>query len=244
MRIKVLISGLLAAGLLLGAASFSSLAWAMGGVAVLIQLIFAFTWPRMTQSEAPWPLTIILSLAALASSAATIFASGSTQMSHSVEVIATGVLLVFISQVVRGAEAEGRLAGVVSGVAGLALVSQGAGWAAIGTSSDGFAISLVTVVALFAAGGAAITRLPNRLVFILAPLISGAVGAAMSALPMGLSWYQTLAIGVLSGLLVGSFRVLALSTRSVRTLAGILALSSGIILLAGALSWYASQLLS
>lgn len=243
MRIKVLISGLLAAALLLGAAAWSSVNFAMAIVAVVVQLIFAYAWPRMTRSETPWTLSVILSICALASTAATLFMPGATQTSHSVEVIAAGVLLIFITQVLRGASSEGRLAGVVSGVTGLAIVTQGAGWAAIGLTDGAFGITVTTLLALLGAGAIAITRWPDRITFILAPVIGGALGALASALTFGPSWAPALCIGILSGLLVGSLRALALSSRSVRTISGVLALACGILLLAGALSWYAMVLL-
>lgn len=244
MRIKVLISGLLAAALLAGAASLSSLNFAMAAVAVVLQLVFAYTWPRMTRSETPWTISIILAIAALASTAATLFMPGATQTSHSVEVIAAGVLMIFITQVMRGSTADGRLAGVVSGITGLAIVAQGSGWAAMGLGEGALGITAFTLIALVGAGAIAITRLPDRITFVLAPLIGGALGAAASALTFGPTWYQALAIGVLAGLLVGSLRALALSTRSIRTLSGVLALASGILILAGAMSWYVMALLS
>lgn len=243
MRIKVLFSGVLAAALLLGAAALSTVDYAMAAVGVLMQLVFAYTWPRMTRSETPWVLSVILALAALGTSAATLFLPGATHTSLSVEVIAAGVITIFITQVLRGASAEGRLAGVVSGVTGLAIVAQGSGWAAIGLSDGALGVTLTAMLALFGAGAVAVTRWPDRITFVLAPLIGGALGALASALTFGPSWIPALSIGVLSGLLVGSLRALALSSRSVRTLSGVLALASSILILAGAVSWYVMVLL-
>lgn len=244
MRIKVLLCGLVAVGLLTGAASLSSLTWPMGVVTAILQLVFAYAWPRMVRSDAPWPITIILALCSLAATAATIFMPGASVMSHSVEAIAVGVLLVFISQVLRGAEAEGRLAGVVSGVTGLVLAVLGSAWAASAQVGYGYGLTVVTVISLLGAGAVVVNRLPNRITMILAPLVAAALGAAASALPVDILWFQGAVMGLLAGLLVGSLRALALASRSVRNLSGILGLSCGIILLSGAASWYAMEVLA
>lgn len=165
-------------------------------------------------------------------------------MSHGVEVIAVGVLLVFISQVLRGAEAEGRLAGVVSGVTGMVLGVLGSAWAASAQASYGFGLAVVTVISLLGAGAIAVTRLPNRITMVLAPVIAVALGAAASALPVDITWYQGAVMGLVAGLLVGSLRALALASKSVRNLSGIVGLSSGIILLSGASSWYIMEVLA
>ena len=244
MRIKVLLCGLVAVGLLTGAASLSSLTWPVGVVTAILQLVFAYAWPRMVRSDAPWPITIILALCSLAATAATIFMPGASVMSHSVEAIAVGVLLVFISQVLRGAEAEGRLAGVVSGVTGLVLAVLGSAWAASAQVGYGYGLTVVTVISLLGAGAVVVNRLPNRITMILAPLVAAALGAAASALPVDILWFQGAVMGLLAGLLVGSLRALALASRSVRNLSGILGLSCGIILLSGAASWYAMEVLA
>ena len=165
-------------------------------------------------------------------------------MSHSVEAIAVGVLLVFISQVLRGAEAEGRLAGVVSGVTGIVLGVLGSAWAASAYVPYGFGLAVTTVVALLGAGAVAVTRLPNRMTMILAPVVAAALGAASSALPIDMLWYQGATLGLLTGLLVGSLRALALVSRSVRNMSGILGLACAILLMSGAVSWYAMEVLA
>lgn len=243
MRIKVLISGLLASALLLGAASLQSVEWAMGAVAVILQLAFAYAWPRLIRAEAPWPLTVILAVCSLASTAAVLFMPGVSPMSHGVEVIAVGVLLVFISQVLRGAEAEGRMAGTVSGITGVVMAVLGSAWAAAGTVNYGFALTLVTVIGLAGSGLVAMTRLPNRITMFLAPLVSLVLGAIATALPLGLHVVEGVVLGLLAGILVSALRALALSTRSVRNLTCVLGLSSGIVLLSGAASWYALDLM-
>lgn len=244
MRIKVLLCGLIAVALLTGAASLSSLTWPMGAVTAILQLVFAYAWPRMVRSDAPWPITIILAVTSLAATAATIFMPGASVMSHSVEAIAVGVLLVFISQVLRGAEAEGRLAGVVSGVTGMVLAVLGSAWAASAQVGYGFGLAVVTVISLLGAGAVVVTRLPNRITMVLAPLVAVALGAVASALPVDILWFQGAVMGLLAGLLVGSLRALALASRSVRNISGILGLSCGIILLSGASSWYAMEVLA
>jgi len=244
LRIKVLLCGLVAVALLTLASSLSSLTWPMGAVTAILQLVFAYTWPRMVRSDAPWPITIILALCSLAATAATIFMPGASVMSHSVEAIAVGVLLVFISQVLRGAEAEGRLAGVVSGVTGMVLAVLGSAWAASALVGYGFGLTVVTVISLLGAGAVVVTRLPNRITMLLAPLVAVALGAAASALPIDILWFQGAVMGLLAGLLVGSLRALALASKSVRNVSGILGLSCGIILLSGAASWYAMEVLA
>lgn len=244
MRIKVLFSGLVAAALLVVAASLDSMSWLMGVLTAVLQLIFAYTWPRMVRSDAPWPISIIIALCSLAATAATMFMPGGSVMSHSVEAIAVGVLLVFISQVLRGAEAEGRLAGVVSGVSGVVLGVLGSAWAASALVPYGFGMTVSSVIALLGAGAVAVTRLPNRITMALAPVVAAALGAASTALPMDMLWYQGAILGLLIGLLVGSLRALALVSRSVRNLSGILGLSCAILLMSGAVSWYAMEVLA
>ncbi|WP_313813702.1 hypothetical protein [Glutamicibacter sp.] len=243
MRIKVLISGLLASALLLGAASIEAVDWAMGIAALMLQLVFAYAWPRLVAAQSPWPLTIILSLCSLAATAATLFMPGDSPMSHGIEVIAAGVLLVFISQVLRGAEADGRMAGAVAGTTGVVMAVLGSAWGAAGTIDLRFSLTLVTVLGLLGSGVFAMTRLPNRITMTLGPLVAACLGAAATALPLGLQWYEGVVIGAVAGLLVSSIRAMALSTRSVQNLTGVLGIASGMILISGATSWYALELL-
>ncbi|MCW4464128.1 hypothetical protein OK351_01190 [Glutamicibacter sp. MNS18] len=243
MRIKVLISGLLAAAAVLLAAALDTPGIWVGVVTVLLQLVFAYTWPGFTGCEKPWPLRVILALAALASSAAAVGLGANPGLQDSLLVIAAGVLLVFVSQVFRGAAASGRLTNVVAGISGLALVSQGAGFSALGAVAGGFGIILVTVASLLGSGAVAMTRLPDQVVMVLSVLTGSAVAAAASALPLGLYWYHCLLIGALAGLLVGSMRAIVLATRAIRSTTHILAVSTLILLVAGALSWYAMQVM-
>lgn len=210
---------------------------------MLLQLVFAYSWPTLTRCEKPWPLRVILAVAGLASSTAAVGLDGAPGMQNTLNAVAAGVLLVFVSQVFRGSDAAGRLSHAVAGVSGLALVTQGAGLAALGAVPAGFGIILVTVASLLGAGAVSMTRLPDRAVMLLAALTGSAAAAAFSALPLGLSWYECLFIGALAGLLVGSMRALTLATGAIRFVSDILAISTMILLVSGALSWYAMQLL-
>ncbi len=243
LRIKVLLSGLLASALLLGAAGIGAVDWAMGAAALVLQLVFAYAWPRLVGAHARWALSAILVLCSAAATAATLFMPGDSPMSHGIEVIAAGVLLVFISQVLRGAEAQGRMSSVVAGTTGVVMAVLGSSWAAAGTTSFGFPLALVTVLGLLGSGVFAMTRLPNRITLGFGPLAAGALGAAATALPLGMAWYEGAVIGLVAGILVAAIRAMALSTRSVKNFTGVLAVAVGMILISGATSWYAVELL-
>lgn len=243
LRIKVLISGLLAAAALLVAAAVDTPGLAVGAVAAVLQLVFAYCWPNLTRCEGRWVLRVLLGLAGLFSTVAAVLLPGSPGMGNSVLVMMVGVLVTFVSQVFRGSQARGRLSNTVAGITGLAIVTQGAGLAALGASPQGFGIILVTVAALLGAGAAAITRLPDRVAMFLSLLLGAAIGAAASALPLGLHWYHSLLVGALAGLLVGSIRAVTVATRTVKTTTDMMAVASLILLVSGALSWYAMQIL-
>ena len=243
MRIKVLISGLLAAAAVLGAAALDTPGIWVGIVTVVLQLLFAYSWPTLTRCAKPWPLRIILALAALGSSAGALGLAGAPGLQASLLATAAGVLLVFVSQVFRGSDAAGRLTGAVAGISGLALVTQGAGFTALGSVSGGFGIILVTVASLLAAGAVAMTRLPGQVVMLLSVLTAAALAAAASALPLGLHWYHCLLIGALAGVLVGAVRAITLATQAIKSATDIVAVSSMVLLVSGALSWYAMQVL-
>lgn len=243
LRVKVLISGLLAAAALLVAATLDTPGLSVGAITAVLQLLFAYSWPTLTRSAQPWPLRIILALAGLLATFFAVGMLGPVGMGASMLVIAVGVPLVFMSQVFRGTVASGRLSNTVSGISGLAVVSQGAGLSALGASPSGFGIILVSVIALLGAGACAMTRLPDRDVIFLAPLTGAALGAASSALPLGLAWYHCLLIGALAGVLVGCLRAITLASRAVKRVEDMLAVSTLILLLTGSLSWYAMQVL-
>lgn len=242
-RIKVLISGLLAAAAVLLAAALDNPGIWVGVVTVSLQLIFAYSWPTLIGCEKPWPLRVILALAGLASSAAAVGLSGNPGLQNSLLIMAAGVLLVFVSQVFRGAAAQGRLSNVVAGISGLALVSQGAGFSALGAVAGGFGIILVTVISLLGSGAVAMTRLPDQVVMILSVITGSALAAAASALPLGLSWTHCLLIGALAGLLVGAMRAVVLASKAVKSSMDIMAVAILILMVSGTLSWYSMQLL-
>lgn len=243
MRIKVLISGLLAAAAVLLAAALDNPGIWVGVVSAILQLIFAFSWPTLTGCTKPWPIRIILALAAVASSVAAMGIIAAPGLQHGVLIIAAGVLLIFVTQVFRGAAAEGRLNNVVAGVSGLALVSQGAGLSALGAVVGGFGIVLVTMISLLGAGAVAMTKLPSYVVLFLSVLTAAALAAAASALPLGLSWYHSLLLGALAGILVGSVRAVMLASGAVKSWTSILAVATLIVMLSGTMSWYAMQVL-
>ena len=99
-------------------------------------------------------------------------------------------------------------------------------------------LPLVAGSALGSALGAQLTHLVDRRAF--TPLVLGAI---VTALPLGMHIVEGVVLGLLAGILVSALRALALSTRSVRNLTGVLGLSSGIVLLSGAASWYALDLM-
>ncbi|WP_418907115.1 hypothetical protein [Glutamicibacter endophyticus] len=243
MRIKVLICGLLAAALLLVAAGLPFAPWAMAGAAVIVQVLFAVSWPRLTGAQTPWLITSVILLSALGATAAGLASGPPVTNRHSVEVIACGLLLVFITQVFRGASAKHRLATVVSGVAGVTIAVQGVGWVALGDHRAVLSVTILSLLGLVAAGALSITRLPDRVVLPVSPVLAGALGAAATALPLGLDWVHGLIFGALGGLVVAVVRALSLTSKAVRSLSGVLAVASCMLLLTGSLNWYALQLL-
>ena len=242
MRIKVLISGLLAAAAVLVAAALDTPGIWVGVVTLILQLFFAYSWPTLTGCLKPWPIRIILALAAIASSVSAVGLWDTPGLQHTLLALAAGTLLVFVTQVFRGAAAEGRLTNTVAGISGVALVSQGAGLAALGAVPGGFGIIVLTVLSLLAAGAVAMTKLPSQAVLLLALLTAAALAAALSALPLGLSWSHSLLLGALSGIWVGAMRAVILASGAVKSWTHILAVATLILTISGTVSWYAMQL--
>ena len=243
LRIKVLFLGLLVAVVLLAAAIFDSVPYLMAAATAVLQLLFAFSWPRMAKADAPVPSGIIIALCALAATAAAELLPEANPMAHAIEVITVGVLLAFISQVLRGADATARLEGAVSTVTGVVIAVLGSAWAASAHASFGLGLAASTLAGLLGAGLIAVTKLGHKPAALLAPLLGAGFGAAASLLPIGIDWVPALAAGLVSGLVLTVLRSVAIVTRGSRGKRGVAGLTTGAVLLAGAANWYLLDLL-
>lgn len=159
-----------------------SIAFAPG--ALLVMLVFAYGWPRLTDSPQPRATSIMLALLGMAGVAATMLAEAAPFLEWLPTLVGVGLLWAFVQNLTRGVGASYATVNVSAQVAGLVITLSAATWVAAFRLTTDHTTILVGLVAVVLALAATALPWPARYTSPLA-IVAGVVGGLITVLVVG-----------------------------------------------------------
>ncbi|ASN38680.1 hypothetical protein CGQ24_06450 [Arthrobacter sp. 7749] len=243
-RLKVLSTGTITLALLIGAGFLSGAgAWLVPSVTLVLLAIFALGWPRLLALPAPLPVSLVIFVVSAAATLLGLWGPGGPSLLWVAPGLGVGIILMFLTQLVRGTDAQKRLDSVAVGSAGMLIASCGAGWAVLGAQPGGPTLALMAGIGIMGAAIPAATRLPDRIVFPLGFIVAVLAGGAASLLSDEVSLPVAMVVGALCGLVVVGARAMITSLGGPKSFTQILAAALAPLLVAGSVTWYVLLLL-
>ncbi|MDO2935461.1 hypothetical protein Q2T94_14220 [Paeniglutamicibacter sulfureus] len=244
MRLKVLATGTLALALVVGANFVpGATGWPVLGVTLALLAAFALGWPRLMKVPAPNPVSLVIFLVGAAAAVLGLWARPGPGLGWVAPSLAAGLILMFVTQLVRGTDAQKRLESVATGICGMLIAAFGSGWAVLGTDPDGRAVALMAGIAILGAAAPGVSRLPDRVVFPLGFVLAVLFGGAASLLHPDLSVVPGLVLGAACGLVVVGTRAMLVSLGGPKGPAQMAAAALAPLLVCGSVTWYVMLLL-
>lgn len=246
MRFKVLATGTIALALVLGAAQLPAAAsgWPVLGVTLVLLAAFAAGWPRLTKVPAPAAVSLVIFGVGAAAALLGLLSGSGPGLDPVAPCLAAGVLLVFLTQLVRGTDAQRRLESAASGISGMAIAAFGSGWAVLGTAAEGRSLALLAGIGILGAAAPGVSRLPDRVVFPLGFVLAVLLSGAGSLLLPGIGLVAALVLGAACGLVVVGSRAMLVSVGGPRGPAQVAAAALAPLLVCGSVAWYVLLLLA
>lgn len=243
-RLKVLATGTLALALLIGAGYLpSDTGWPVLAAVLLLLAALGVGWPRLLKVPSPNPVGLVIFLVSALGAVLAFMARPMPGLPWLAPVVGIGAIVMFLTQLFRGTDAQGRLESVASGVAGLVVAAMGAGWVALGTVPDGRDLAVIGGLAVLAAAIPGVLRLPDRIVFPLGFVLAVLVGGAGSILGPGVDLVPGLALGAACGLVIVGSRAMLVTSGGPRGSAQMLAAGLAPLMVCGAVIWFARLLM-
>jgi len=188
--------------------------WAMWAVLCACVVVFAIGYPRLLGLPAPVPLAAVIALAGLG--AATL--AGTAPMPSPLRwlgaVAAVGVILVFLSQLLRGTGERQRLESTVGGSAGVLVAVFGSGWVGADrlapNATDG-SMMLLSGLSLAAAVLVCSIPWPERITAPLALVAALLVGGVSSAFVSDVAVLPAVVVGAVVGVVVVGLHMMLVS---------------------------------
>lgn len=175
--------------LVLGASTFvgefllkPSMAFAPG--ALLVMLVFAYGWPRLTDSPQPRATSIMLAIFGGAGVVATVLAEEGPFLEWLPILAGMGLLWAFVQNLTRGIGASHATVNVSAQVAGLAITLSAATWVAAFRLTNDHTTILSGLVAVVLALAATALPWPARYTSPLA-VVAGTLGGLLAAVAVG-----------------------------------------------------------
>lgn len=222
MRTKTFATASLVAVAALVAASYVGPAeagsWAIWAVVCVSVLVFAWGYPRLVGLPAPWPLSAVIALAGLGASTAATVAPMPSPLQWMGAFGALGVILVFVTQLLRGTGQRQRLESTLGGCAGVLVVVFGSGWVAadrLAPNAGNGSMMLLSGLSIAAAVLVSAIPWPERLTAPLGWLAAILVGGVASVLVVDVSVIPAVVVGAVVGSVVVCFHVLVVSEAQV-----------------------------
>ena len=244
MRFKVLATGTIALALVVGASQLpGATAWPVLGVTLVLLAAFAVGWPRLMKVPSPNPVSLVIFVVGAGATLLGLVAPSGPGLGWVAPCLATGVILMFLTQLVRGTDAQKRLESAATGITGMVVAAFGSGWAVLGTEPAGPALSLMAGIGILGAAVPGVLRLPDRVVFPLGFVLAVLLGGAASLLHPGVSLVPALVLGAACGLVVVGSRAMLVSAGGPRGPAQMAAAALTPLLVCGSVTWYILLLL-
>ncbi|MDO5742979.1 MAG: hypothetical protein Q4P23_00810 [Micrococcaceae bacterium] len=244
MRLKVLATGTLALALLVGAAYLpGDTTWPLVAVALALLALFSIGWPRLMKLPAPIPVSVVIFLSGAAAVLLGLVREPRPDLGIVAPVVAAGVLLVFLTQLVRGTDAQKRLESVAVGISGMLIAAFGSGWVMLGIDPRWHVLGLMAGISMVGAAVAGMLRWPDRIVFPLGLVLAVLLGGAASLLDPRIGVVPALVLGAGCGLVVVAARAMLVSVGGPRDSIQMAAAALSPLLVCGSVVWYVSVLL-
>ncbi len=212
-------------------------------VTLVLLAAFAAGWPRLMKVPSPNPVSLVIFVVGTAATLLGLFAQPRPGLGWVAPCLAAGVILMFLTQLVRGTDAQKRLESVAVGICGMVIAGFGSGWAVLGTAPAGSSLGLVAGFGILGAAVPGVLRLPDRVVFPLGFVLAVLLGGAASLLHPGVSLVPALVLGAACGLVVVGSRAMLVSLGGPKGPAQMAAAALTPLLVCGSVTWYVMLLL-
>lgn len=191
--------------------------WAMWAVLCACVVVFAGGFPRLIGLPAPVPLGIVIALAGIGSATTAVVVPMPSPLQWMGSFCAVGVILVFLTQLLRGTGERQRLESTLGGCVGVLIVVFGSGWVGAdrlaANAADG-SMMLLSGLSLAAAVLVSSINWPERVTGPLAMLAAVLVGGISSALSTDVSVVPGIVVGAVVGAVVVCLHVMLVSEAS------------------------------
>lgn len=245
MRLKVLATGTVALALLIGVSYLPTAAGWPGLVMVLLLLAaFAAGWPRLLKVPSPNPVSLVVFLASAATALLAYVEEPLPGLLWLAPAVGIGTIVMFLTQLFRGANATSRLESAASGMAGLVIACLGAGWIGVGDDPAWRDLALIGALTILAAAIPGVLRWPDRIAFPLGFVLAVLVGGAASIVNSAVHVVPALVLGAACGLVVVGSRAMLVSAGGPRNTVQMLAAATAPVLVCGSVVWYAQLLIA
>lgn len=244
MRLKVLATGTIALALLVGAGYLpGDTTWPLVAVSLVLLGIFSIGWPRLMKLPSPVPVSVVIFLAGTAATLLGLAREPRPDLGTVAPVVAAGVLLVFLTQLVRGTDAQKRLESVAVGIAGMLIAAFGSGWVMLGIDPRWHVLGLMAGISMVGAAVPGMLRWPDRIVFPLGLVLAVLLGGAASLLDPQVGVAAALVLGAGCGLIVVAARAMLVSVGGPKDRIQMAAAALSPLLVCGSVTWYVSVVL-
>lgn len=192
--------------------------WAIWAVVCASILVFAWGYPRLVGLPAPLPLSAVIALAGIGAATAATVAPMPSPLQWMGAFGAVGVILVFVTQLLRGTGQRQRLESTLGGCAGVLLVVFGSGWVAadrLAPNATNGSMMLLSGLSIAAAVLVSAIPWPERLTAPLGLLAAILVGGVASVLVVDVPVIPAVVVGAVVGSVVVCFHVLLVSEAQV-----------------------------
>lgn len=216
------------------------------GVLCAASLVVGFGWPYVLGVPAKKTLGSIIAGSGIASAATAGLLDGGRVLLWFPAIVALGVMLVFLVQLLRGTGQSLRLESTIGASAGVLVSSMGGGWVGaerLASNTADTGMMLVTGASVVVALLVSLLPWPDRIIApigLLLATLAGPLGSVFFAqvAPLGAA-----VVGLFCGAVVVSFRRLVVAGRGPHTRPGLLAIGVAPIMILGALVYFLEKLL-
>lgn len=216
------------------ASSYAGLAagsWAMWAVLCVCVVVFALGYPRLIGLPAPLPVGIVIALAGIGSATSAAVVPMPSPLQWMGGFCAVGVILVFLTQLMRGTGARRRLESTLGGCVGVLIVVFGSGWVGADrlapNAMDG-SMMLLSGLSLAASVLVCSMNWPERMTAPLALVAAVLVGGVASAVSTDVAVAPAMVVGAVVGAVVVCLHAMLVSEASVLRGSAISAAAPGV----------------
>lgn len=216
------------------------------GVLCALSLVIGFGWPHLLGVPAKKTLGAIIAGAGVGSAVTAALLEGNRVLLWFPAIVAVGVMLVFLVQLLRGTGQSLRLESTIGGSAGVLVCAMGGGWAGaerLASNTQDSGMMIVTGASVVIALLISLLPWPDRIVAPIGVLLATMAGLLGAVLFSGVPPLAAAAVGLVCGAVVVSFRRLVVAGRGPHTLPGVLAIGAAPIAALGTMVYFLEKLL-